>query len=125
MAAWMSSCTSTHLATGTCFCASMGTGPIDDGYDLRLTELLDDGDHRFLVRAGSERGADVLTEVPHTTAGETDVAAAAAVVERRPGNPLRRWRGTDGRRLLIAPWPEGWDCPPKVPRRDTAFAPTV
>ena len=43
---------------GTCFCASMGTGPqAESGYDLALTELLD-GEHRFLVEAGTERGAE-------------------------------------------------------------------
>ena len=46
----------------TCFCASMGTGPgvRDPGYDLALTELVDDGGHRFLVEVGSPRGADIL-----------------------------------------------------------------
>ena len=44
---------------GTCFCSSMGSGPAaDNGFDLALTELLDDdGGHRFLARAGSAEGA--------------------------------------------------------------------
>ena len=51
-------------AGGTCFCVSMGTGPrAESGYDLALTEILDGG-HRFLVEAGSERGAEVLAELP-------------------------------------------------------------
>src|SRR5512132_47003 len=38
-----------------CFCDSMGTGPsAESGFDLALTELMD-GQHRFLVRIGSER----------------------------------------------------------------------
>jgi sulfhydrogenase subunit beta (sulfur reductase) len=46
----------------TCFCTSMGTGPgADVGFDLALTEL-DDGDkHRFVVRVGTDRGAEVLS----------------------------------------------------------------
>ena len=53
-------------AGGTCFCVSMDTGPrADAGFDLALTELLDDGGHRFLVEVGSERGAEVLAELPH------------------------------------------------------------
>ena len=49
---------------GTCFCVSMGTGPkAEAGYDLALTELLD-GEHRFLVEVGSERGAEVLPSSP-------------------------------------------------------------
>ena len=45
---------------GTCFCVSMGTGPrVEAGHDLALTEILE-GEHRLLVEAGTERGADVL-----------------------------------------------------------------
>ena len=39
-------------AAATCFCVSMGTGPrAESGFDLALTELLDEG-HRFLVEVG-------------------------------------------------------------------------
>ena len=37
------------------------------GYDLALTEILD-GEHRFLVEVGSERGAEVLAELPRRAA---------------------------------------------------------
>jgi len=62
---------------GTCFCASMGTGPRPDaGYDLALTELLDGGPHRFLVEVGTERGAGILADVPTSDAPAADVQAA-------------------------------------------------
>ena len=49
----------------TCFCASMGTGPgADQGYDLALTEMVNERGHRFLADVGSQRGADVLEQVP-------------------------------------------------------------
>src|SRR5512144_1341963 len=39
---------------GTCFCASMNTGPrASEGFDLALTELLDSRRHEFLVDVGS------------------------------------------------------------------------
>ncbi|MGZ8481925.1 MAG: sulfite reductase subunit A, partial [Candidatus Limnocylindria bacterium] len=39
---------------GTCFCASMGTGPrAEAGYDLAVTEILE-GEHHLLVEVGSE-----------------------------------------------------------------------
>ncbi len=61
---------------GTCFCVSMGTGPVpDEGFDLALTELLDEGGHRFLVVPGSDRGEEVL-EALKTRAGGDDVVAA-------------------------------------------------
>ena len=62
---------------GTCFCASMGTGPRPGtGYDLALTELLDGGPHRFLVEVGTARGAEVLAEVPTALAPPADRQAA-------------------------------------------------
>jgi sulfhydrogenase subunit beta (sulfur reductase) len=70
----------------TCFCSSMGTGPAAEGsYDLALTELLD-GEHRFLVRVGSERGAEVLDEVSRRPAKAVDRDGAIAVVERARAN---------------------------------------
>jgi ferredoxin len=70
-------------AGGTCFCASTGTGPrAEAGFDLALTELIDGASHRFLAEVGSDRGAEVLAEVPSSTGGPDDVLAADAVVER-------------------------------------------
>jgi sulfhydrogenase subunit beta (sulfur reductase) len=46
---------------GTCFCASMSTGPrVPMGYDLCLTEL----DDVFLLQVGSELGRSVAADVP-------------------------------------------------------------
>ncbi|MGA2209452.1 MAG: 4Fe-4S dicluster domain-containing protein [Acidimicrobiales bacterium] len=67
--------------SGTCFCDSMGTGPAaQEGFDLAVTEVLE-GEHRFVVRVGSEEGAEVLAEVPHRDSTEIDAAACSAVVE--------------------------------------------
>ena len=61
----------------TCFCASMGTGPgIAEGADLILTELMGSGGHRFLVKAGSERGAELLRELATTAASAADLSQA-------------------------------------------------
>ena len=63
----------------TCFCASMGTGPgvsADSPVDLVLTELLGPGGHRFLVKASSERGAEVLAELQTTPAQDSDLLEA-------------------------------------------------
>ncbi|MEW2032816.1 4Fe-4S dicluster domain-containing protein [Streptomyces roseifaciens] len=74
----------------TCFCVSMGTGPAaQPGYDLALTEVLDDTGHRFLARAGSPEGAEVLQRLPRRPADDLtrirardDVAAAAGRMGR-------------------------------------------
>jgi ferredoxin len=70
-------------AGGTCFCASMGTGPrASGGYDLALTEMVGDGRHDFLVEVGTARGAEVLRGVPSRPARAADREAAAAIVAR-------------------------------------------
>ena len=64
----------------TCFCASMNTGPqAREGFDLALTEMLDGERHVFTVSAGSERGAEILKQLPVTTASSKDQKAAEAV----------------------------------------------
>ncbi|WP_072714906.1 4Fe-4S dicluster domain-containing protein [Rhodothermus profundi] len=64
---------------GTCFCASMQTGPcVTSGFDLALTEVLEADQHYFIVTAGSETGRAVLADVPHREARPDEVAAANA-----------------------------------------------
>ncbi|HSP37586.1 MAG TPA: 4Fe-4S dicluster domain-containing protein [Frankiaceae bacterium] len=86
---------------GTCFCVSMGTGPkADSGFDLRLAELTDRGRHRFLVEAGSERGAAVLGCLPASHADDDDEQAADAVVQGASQRMGRVLDTTDIRDLL-------------------------
>jgi len=69
-------------AGGNCFCASMNTGPrATFGYDLALTELLQDGRHDFLVEVGTACGADVLSAVPHRQATGADKQHAERLLE--------------------------------------------
>jgi sulfhydrogenase subunit beta (sulfur reductase) len=85
---------------GTCFCVSMGTGPkAEAGYDLALTEILD-GEHRLLVEVGTERGAEVLGELPHREAFETDVGAASTAVAGAAEKMGRQVEAGDLRDLL-------------------------
>ena len=65
---------------GTCFCASLGTGPkTGPGFDLALTELVGDGRHELVVEVGSERGAEVTAGIDHRSAEPRDREAALAV----------------------------------------------
>ncbi len=62
---------------GTCFCASMDSGPrATQGFDLALTELIDDRRHEFLVETGSALGAELLAALPKRAAAAADVTAA-------------------------------------------------
>jgi ferredoxin len=76
---------------GTCFCVSMGTGPqVESGHDLVLTELFEGG-HRFLVEAGSERGAEVMAGLSGAPAARADHDLAAASIDsasRRMGRTM-------------------------------------
>lgn len=91
---------------GTCFCASMGTGPRPEPgrgapFDLSLTELLEGG-HRFVVEVGSDRGAELLDEVGAPPAPAEDVQAAAGVTERASRRMGRRLDTHGIKQLLYA-----------------------
>lgn len=67
----------------TCFCVSMGTGPrAEGGFDLALTELLDERGHRFVVEIGSEGGAARVAALGAPEASSDDLHAAARVVAK-------------------------------------------
>jgi ferredoxin len=69
--------------SGTCFCASLGSGPrAAAGFDLCATEILDQQRHVLLLEVGSERGAAVAEHVTHHPAQAADLEAAAAVSAR-------------------------------------------
>ncbi|MGZ4208802.1 MAG: 4Fe-4S dicluster domain-containing protein [Actinomycetota bacterium] len=89
------------VAGGTCFCVSMETGPkATFGYDLGLTELIDGDGHRFLVEVGSDRGAEVMSDVRHRedTPGERD---AATEVVARTAASMGRTMDTGGIKDLL------------------------
>jgi ferredoxin len=88
-------------AGGTCFCVSMDTGPrATSGFDLALTELLDDSGHRFLVEVGSERGGEVLAELSSRPAASADEEAAEDVIEQTAAQMGRTLDTTDIRDML-------------------------
>ncbi len=61
------------VAGGTCFCVSMNTGPrATFGFDLALTEILEGPRHYFVLKPGTERGAEFLRQVSALPAGEEE-----------------------------------------------------
>ncbi len=75
---------------GTCFCASMGSGPRShSGYDLALTELHAAGRGDLLIEAGSERGTAILAELACPPADAAALAAADEVMAQA-GNAMGR-----------------------------------
>lgn len=71
---------------GTCFCVSMRTGPeVGEGYDIALTEVVEETGHRFLAVAGSARGAALLDGLACPAADRQLEAAAKAKVTDAAG----------------------------------------
>jgi ferredoxin len=90
-------------AGGTCFCSSMGTGPkVTAGYDLALTEVLEDGRHYFVARAGTELGEELLKAVPHEEAGENEKQAAEDLVFQASENMGRTLEAKGVHNLLMS-----------------------
>jgi ferredoxin len=88
-------------AGNTCFCSSMGTGPTaESGYDVALTEVLEGARHYFVLDVGSERGAELLDELPHAGAGAQEQGAATAAHARAAAQMGRELDVTDIRDLL-------------------------
>ena len=88
-------------AGGTCFCVSMHTGPrAAAGYDLALTEFLEDGRHEFLIEVGTDRGTAVLKEVAGRDATTQDLAAADRQAAQTAGQ-MGRQLDTGGLRDLL------------------------
>ena len=98
-------------AGGTCFCVSMKTGPkATSGFDLALTEILESDRHYFVVEIGSQRGADLLSDVPATKAREHEEAAAEAVSAKAAAQMGRTLDTTDIKNLLYHNYEHGrWD----------------
>ena len=89
-------------AAATCFCASMGTGPkAEAGFDLALTELVNGDGSCFVVEAGSEKGRDVLAELPQRAATSGEVAAADTLVAATAASMTREMPAADLRDLLM------------------------
>jgi sulfhydrogenase subunit beta (sulfur reductase) len=88
-------------AGGTCFCASMATGPrLPAGFDLALTELLSPSRDDLVLEIGSERGACVASELPYRPATADDLEAAEACV-RRAAEGMGRSLDTTGLEDLL------------------------
>ncbi len=88
-------------AGGTCFCASMGTGPTaESGYDLALTEVLEQDRHYFVLDPGSDRGAELLGGLELDPADAAALEAAAAGRARAAAEMGREMQAGDIRELL-------------------------
>ena len=86
---------------GTCFCASMDTGPrAREGYDLVLTEVLNSGSPYLLLDAGTERGNKILQQVPGNDPSAREIEAAEQALDAAAHN-MGRTLETAGLKELL------------------------
>jgi sulfhydrogenase subunit beta (sulfur reductase) len=67
---------------------------VEAGFDLALTELIEEGRDLFVMEAGSAAGVDLIKDLPHRPATAEEIAAADRVVDRtrsQMGQRVSRW----------------------------------
>lgn len=86
---------------GVCFCASMNTGPkAKTGYDLCLTERIDNDGHRFVTGVGTTEGSRILTLVRGRQATDEETTEAAGAVADAADHMGRQMPDVDLRGML-------------------------
>lgn len=88
-------------ASGTCFCVSMNTGPrVNSDFDVALTEILDKDEHYFFVEIGSREGAEIISSLNYSVAGDDDETKADEVVNNTAKQMGRTVETEDIKELL-------------------------
>ncbi|MGD9591737.1 MAG: 4Fe-4S dicluster domain-containing protein [Candidatus Berkiella sp.] len=71
-----------HTAANTCFCVSMNTGPeVASGYDLNLSEIINDKEHYFICEVGSEKGREIFEKLTITEVTQDDMNKKKKMIE--------------------------------------------
>jgi formate hydrogenlyase subunit 6/NADH:ubiquinone oxidoreductase subunit I len=88
-------------AARTCFCTSMNTGPkVGAGHDLALTEIIDGNAHYFVAEAGTDKGAELMAEIPSSPAKKDHIKAADVCTEKAKAEMGRTVDMTNIKELL-------------------------
>lgn len=88
-------------AAGTCFCVSMKTGPkAKNGFDLALTEVINNNEHYFVLEEGSEKGTEIAAKLETNDADDKQIKAAEAAVKNAELN-MKRTMNTAGIKELL------------------------
>ncbi len=98
-------------AANTCFCASMQSGPaVKEGYDISLTEVIDEKQHYFLLEIGSERGRSICADLPLRAATNEECDLARMHVERTIEKMIRKVDNAHVHEVLMNTWDsKQWD----------------
>lgn len=98
-------------AANTCFCASMQSGPaVKEGFDLSLTEVIDDQQHYFLLAVGSEQGKAMCQDLHLRAATAEEARLAHARVEKTIDKMIRKVDNAHVHEVLMHSWEsKQWD----------------
>ena len=98
-------------AANTCFCASMQSGPaVKSGYDISLTEVIDERQHHFLLEIGSERGKSICKDLQLRAATKDESALACRLVEKTIEKMIRTVDNAHVHEMLMKSWDsKEWD----------------
>jgi formate hydrogenlyase subunit 6/NADH:ubiquinone oxidoreductase subunit I len=98
-------------AGGTCFCVSMNTGPrAQSGFDIALTEVIEQDQHYFVAEAGTEKGAEFLRSVPSREAQDRDTRKVEEICANTARHMGRTMDMTGIKELLYASYEHPrWD----------------
>lgn len=91
------------VAGGTCFCVSMETGPrAETGYDLAMTEVIDEDTHEFVIESGTQVGESILEMLDGRPATEADAVAVDSIVTDTANHMGRSMQVDDVYDVLIS-----------------------
>jgi ferredoxin len=94
-------------AVNTCFCVSMNAGPkVTQNYDLALTEIINDKEHYFVVKVGSQKGEALCQKLALAQAEEKQCEIADQLVEKNKENMTRHVDNEHVHEMLL----KSWDC---------------
>jgi len=86
----------------TCFCDSVGSGPeIQNGSDIILTEIVNEGEHFFLVRSETIKGQIILNQINMKDATQNQVIVKDAQLERVRSQLKRKIKTTGLKSKLL------------------------
>ncbi|HDS01082.1 MAG TPA: sulfite reductase subunit A [candidate division Zixibacteria bacterium] len=86
---------------GTCFCVSMGTGPrATKGFDLAITEIVDNSGHYFLIESGTKAGEKIMKEIKGKEADQNAIETADRLMKEAENKMGRRLDTDDIKELL-------------------------
>lgn len=98
-------------SVNTCFCVSMGAGPaVSEGYDLALTEVIDDQNHYFIIVIGSDKGRFFCDQLELPQAGKEDCQEAQVRIEANENHMIRNVDNQNVHTMLEKSWEcKRWD----------------